>query len=310
MINSILRKSTRRQALKNLGLGAVGLAALGARSVSAQTTLTNSIAVNLLETTSPPPVGGITANDLKILDFALNLEYLEANFYSYATTGVGLDSQSVEISGRGTQGAITVPATTMVTFSHPGVQAYAEEITADEIAHVKFLRQFMLSAGHTPVAQPAIDLVNSFNTASAAAGLGATFNPFANDLNFLLGAFIFEDVGVTAYHGAIAFFLNRTIMKDAAGIMGTEAYHAANIRTQLYEMGSSAQAAALAISNARNSLGGAGLDQGITLNGAAHIAPVDADGLVFARTAAEVLNIVYLSANGTPGGFFPSGINA
>jgi hypothetical protein len=300
----LLRKMTRREVIKNMGLGAVGIAALGTRSAYAQ------IAINSTETTAPYPIGGISAADLKILDFALNLEYLEANFYSYATTGMGIESQGVEITGRGTQGTVTVPTNTEVGFDSQNVRQYAMEITADEIAHVKFLRGIVLAAGHTPVAQPAIDLVNSFNTAASAAGLGSTFNPFANDLNFLLGAFIFEDVGVTAYHGALASFAGKNTMKDAAGIMGTEAYHASNIRTQIYEMGSAAQAAALAISNARNSVGGQGLDQGVIINGASNIVPADANAIVFSRTTQQVLDIVYLSANGTPGGFFPNGINA
>lgn len=317
-MTSLLGKTTRRQALRNIGLGAAGIAALGLRSATGQS-LTNSIAINSAETTSPFPVGGISANDLKILDFALNLEYLEANFYSYATTGLGLESQGVDITGRGTQGTVNVPTTTMVTFSDPEVQQYAMEITADEIAHVKFLRGLVLAAGHTPIAQPAIDLVNSFNAAASAAGLGSTFSPFsasANDLDFLLGAFIFEDVGVTAYHGALASFGGKNNMKDAAGIMGTEAYHASIIRTVIYEIGSAAQAAAQDISNARNALNagivgtGTPLDQGVVVNGNANIVPADATGLVFARTTQEVLNIVYLSANGTPGGFFPNGINA
>jgi hypothetical protein len=300
----LLRKTTRRQVLRNLGLGAVGLAAFGARPAHGQ------IAINSIETTSPYPIESIPAGDLKILDFALNLEYLEANFYSYATTGVGIESQGVEITGRGTQGTVNVPTTSMVTFSDPSVQQYAAEITADEIAHVKFLRGLVLAAGHIPIAQPAIDLVNSFNTAASAAGLGSSFSPFTNDLNFLLGAFIFEDVGVTAYHGALASFIGKNTMKDAAGIMGTEAYHASNVRTLLFEKGSAAQAAAQDISNARNSLGGQGLDQGVVVNGNANIVPADTNALVYARTTQEVLNIVYLSANGAPGGFFPNGINA
>ena len=301
----LLRKSSRRQMLKNLGMGAAGLAAVSSfAAVPPPDPLVTS-----LETTSPFPIVGVSAHDLAILDFALNLEYLEANFYSYAVSGVGLSSQSVAITGRGTQGTVTVPTTTMVPFSDPNVLAYATEIAKDEIEHVKFLRGIVEATGHVPVAQPAIDLVNSFNAASNAAGLGSTFNPFANDLNFLLGAFIFEDVGVTAYHGAIASILNKNTMKYAAGIMGTEGYHASEIRTLLYGMGSAAQSAANAISAARASLGG-GMDAGITVNGVANITPVDADGLVFARTPAEVLNIVYLSPTGAPGGFFPNGINA
>ncbi len=290
---------TRRQALKNMGLGALGVAALSMRPTGALA------AANYI----PPG----DATDLAIVDFALNLEYLEANFYSYATAGISLEEQGVAITGRGTQGTVTVPGTTKVTFSNPDVAQYAAEITADEIAHVKFLRSLYFASGREPVAQPAIDLAGSFSAAASAAGLGSGFSPFttsASDLDFLLGAFIFEDVGVTAYHGAISSILDKATLTGAAGIMGTEAYHASIVRTELYKIGSSAIAAAQDISNARNALGGEGLDQGIEFNGTSSIVPSDDNAIVFARTARLVLNIVYLGVNATKGGFFPNGINA
>ena len=58
-------------------------------------------------------------------------------------------------------------------------------------------------------------------------------------------------------------------------------------------------------------LGGSCDDQSILdQNGMANIVPTDGNALVFARTAREVLNIVYFAPNATSGGFFPNGINA
>ena len=79
------------------------------------------------------------------------------------------------------------------------------------------------------------------------------------------------------------------------------------------------------ISNARDSLDGAtDVDQGVApmmvtptnlataqqASLASNIVPTDGNGLAFSRTAAQVLNIVYLNKAAVQmGGFFPAGVN-
>jgi hypothetical protein len=254
-------------------------------------------------------------SDADILNFALNLEYLEAQFYTYAVFGTGLPSS--DLTGTGTQGSVT--AGRQVNFTDPVVAQYAKEIAQDERAHVEFLRKALGSAA---VAQPAIDVGTdpngAFSTAARAAGLigpGQSFDPYASDENFLLGAFIFEDVGVTAYKGAAPLLANKTFTEAAAGIMAVEAYHAAIVRTTLYRKGIQTPAlidATEKISNARDSLDNPiDDDQGITpIGNASNIAPLDNNGLAFGRTTGDVLNIVYLNPGAvSKGGFFPNGVN-
>jgi hypothetical protein len=253
--------------------------------------------------------------DADVLNFALNLEYLEAQFYYAASFGTGLPTTI--LGGTGTQGAVT--GGRPVTFTDPLVQQYAREIAIDERAHVEFLRTAL---GTAAVAQPAIDIsanVNgAFSNAARAAGLvgpGVAFDPYANDENFLLGAFIFEDVGVTAYKGASVLITNKTFLEAAAGILAVEAYHAGLIRTVLYAKGIAAPAlinATEAISTARDSLDGTSdIDQGVRpIGDASNIVPLDANGLAYSRSAGQVLNIVYLNRLAvTAGGFFPNGVN-
>ncbi|MET3810679.1 ferritin-like domain-containing protein [Arthrobacter sp. UYEF3] len=245
-------------------------------------------------------------SDGAILNFALNLEYLEAEFYLRAVTGRGLDEGLTD--GKGRMGGVTGGA--KVPFK-PGslIEKYAKEIAADEKSHVKFLRTAL---GGAAVSRPQIDLEASFTAAAMAAGLikkGQKFNPFADETSFLLGAFIFEDVGVTAYKGAAPLIDNKTYLEAAAGILAVEAYHAGIIRTTLYALG--LQGPAQAISDARDSLDGpTDLDQGIGTKETANLVPTDANGIAFSRSPGQVLNIAYLTPEeATEGGFFPDGVN-
>ncbi|MBN2646809.1 MAG: ferritin-like domain-containing protein [Thiotrichales bacterium] len=257
--------------------------------------------------------------DAQVLNFALNLEYLEAEFYLIAATGMGLNTS--QTSGLGSLGMVT--GGQQVMFDTPLIEQYANEIAGDERDHVDFLRAALGSAA---VARPAIDFVDSFTAAARAAGLidnTQTFDPFANENNFLLAAYIFEDVGVTAYKGASPFISNKTFLEAAAGLLAAEAYHAGLVRSILSARGVDAPgliAAANAISDARDSLDGdADIDQGLAsrmvdLNGASYtasnIVPLDANGLAYSRSPGQVLNIVYLNPNAvSAGGFFPDGVN-
>jgi hypothetical protein len=283
------RVASRRQFLSQAGIAAVvaaGVSQLGGVRAFAD---------------SEPPTA---LTDADILNFALNLEYLEAEFYLRAVYGHGLDDKNA--TGQGAMGGVT--GGTAVPFQTRAFQNYAMEIANDERAHVKFLRAAL---GDAAVARPAIDLEQSFTTAARAAGLigdAQTFNPFADEVSFLLGAFIFEDVGVTAYKGAARLIENKDYLEAAAGILAVEAYHAGEIRTILSSLGLFAPARS--ISNLRDAADGDGdTDQGIGTPERSNIVPTDKNGIAFSRTPDQVLNIVYLGGDAANYGFFPSRLN-
>ena len=251
--------------------------------------------------------------DVAILNFALNLEYLEAEFYQRAVYGVGLDRSIT--TGIGTQGG-GVRGGSKVPFKNAVVQNLAAEIANDEKNHVLFLRGAL---GGKAVAEPVISLDASFTALAAAAGLPSSFNPYADDFSFLLAAYVFEDVGTTAYNGAAPFISSKTYLAAAASILAVEAYHAATIRTLLYsQQNGFFNTATALVSQLRATLSGAKDDQGIgadqsTLDGGfpspANVTPTDPNGLVFARTPRQVLNVVYGGVNASKGVFFPDGAN-
>lgn len=308
-VSELLTRSfpTRRKFLAGLGISAGASAMVGCGG-NGSTPPTQPV--------TPTPPATTTPSDADVLNFALNLEYLEAEFYLRAVTGTGLTSADIGTSPGATTGGA------QVNFTDPAIKAYAMEIAADELAHVQFLRKALASAA---VDKPAIDLMNSFNAAAMAAGIGATFNPFADQTSFILGAFIFEDVGVTAYNGAVKYLLannggaaNAGFLNAAAAIHATEAYHAAEIRTLLVYMDAATPSAGLlATAGKISALRGAASSASGGITGevaptSKTIVPCDGNSLAFPRSTDQVLDIVYLNATGkaaTKGGFYPNGMN-
>jgi ferritin-like protein len=196
-----------------------------------------------------------------------------------------------------------------VKFKSESIRQFGEELAQNELAHVRFYRKTL---GEKAVSRPQIDFDTGFKMAAKAAGLGDNFDAFENDMTFLLGGMLFEDVGVTAYAGAAPLIKKKEFLQAAAGILAVEAYHMGMARSQLFEMGEAARKAANALSKARDKVDGPGdKDQGIEVNGKANFVPSTKDAMVFTRTPQEVLRIVYLTdKNGADaGGFYPKGLN-
>lgn len=135
---------------------------------------------------------------LDVLNYALTLEYLEAEFYAMGIA----------------KGTALVPA---------GAPAAAIKTIGDhEAAHVEFLKTAITASGGTPVSKPTFDFT-----------AGGTFaNVFSDYATFLAVAQTFEDTGVRAYKGRAAEITGGADLLTAAlNIHSVEARHAAHIRT-------------------------------------------------------------------------------
>ena len=138
------------------------------------------------------------------------LQCLEAQFYSCAVYGQAL---SDDLTGSGPQPIGCQQA----NFTNDDIYNVAMNVAQDEIAHVNYLRTAL---GNYSVQCPLVNIGDAFSAAADAAlatTLSPPFSPYVNDLYFLHGAFIFEDLGVTAYLGALPLFQSSDIMTAAAG---------------------------------------------------------------------------------------------
>jgi len=233
-----------------------------------------------------------------VLNFALNLEYLEATFYSYVATGADIPSAS---TGGG-------PAPTGAPSAKPSFQTQQiadmfAEIYYDELSHVNDLRSALSSAA---VARPQLNL--------GALGTVATDN-------YITFARLFEDVGVTAYAGA-ATALTGTNLQYAAQILAVEGFHSGAIRLIAIQQGAAYLPTADIPSDGYDvppydsgsvttAEAGPTTTGGFFATAGAKGANSTPAGFAYERTTSQVLAIVYAnSASGTAkGGFYPAGMN-
>lgn len=171
--------ASRRDALRGAGRWGMGLAMASVPLALA------AMAKSAFAQTGPPQAV------VDVLNFALTLEELEAEFYVTGMNAGGL-----------------IPAADRQIFG---------TIRDHEVAHVQFLRNALGSAA---VAKPTFDFT-----------AGGAFAPFTDYEQFKALAQAFEDTGVRAYKGQAPVLLqSRPILRAALTIHSVEARHASEVR--------------------------------------------------------------------------------
>ncbi len=244
-----------------------------------------------------------------VLNFALNFEFLEAEFYSYGATGKSL---AANVSA----GTVTadIPTITTSNVSNPPMvtlsgnqQNVAMALMTDEAHHIALLQSAIGQLGGTAITEPTIDF-----------SAGGTMPPVTTNLAFFAAARQFTALGNSAYAGAAADLVsNPSVLLTAAQILGAEGQHLGVVNYLCVTLG---------ITPATDKMIDA---QDVPPNGTAQIFTVTPIGTVpyaagapapalgIARTPQQVLGVAYgvstpstttPAAGTTKGGFFPNGV--
>ncbi|KAH0978557.1 hypothetical protein GBA52_028276 [Prunus armeniaca] len=245
----------------------------------------------------------IEANDTDLIQFALNLEFLEAEFFLHGALGEGLDAISPNLALGGPP-----PIGGHKANLNPLVAPIIQEFGYQEVGH---LRAIITTIGGFP--RPLLNLSRENFAAlfDQAAGFPLTppFDPYANSVNYLLASYAIPYVGLVGYVGTIPDLTEPTNCRLVASLLGVEAGQDAVIRALLYKMAhwKVFPLAGVAIK-----------DEGIIVPEAlgaenrtcSNVLSADLDSLSYARTQPEILRIVYATGDeSVPGGFYPRGAN-
>ncbi|KAF8074440.1 hypothetical protein N665_1101s0003 [Sinapis alba] len=271
---------------------------------------------------NPSCSGNISATDVDLVHFAMNLEFTEAEFFLKASTGKGLDAFNATLAKGGPP-----PVGAKKANLDPITNRIIEEFGYQEIGHLRAIADM---TGGIP--RPLLNLTREnfamFMDRAVGRRSNPRFDPYANSLNYLLASYYIPYVGLTGYVGAIPYLVYFNIKRLVAGLLGVESGQDGVIRTLLYERqdetveeygGVTVAELTNEISNLRNELGMCGIkDEGLCVplwlgaenRTTSNILAANSYSLSYDRTPQEILRVMYGTGNERqPGGFWPCGAN-
>ncbi|XP_062108848.1 desiccation-related protein PCC13-62-like [Humulus lupulus] len=264
----------------------------------------------------------IPDSDVDLLEFPLNLEFLEAEFFLFGALGYGLDKVAPNLT-KGGPPPIGTKKANLDALTRDLILQFGWQ----EVGHLRAIQNTVKG-----FPRPLLNLSSSSFAKVMDAAFGRTlrppFDPYANSINFLLASYLVPYVGLTGYVGANPKLKGATSKRLVAGLLGVESGQDAVIRALLYERamtkvkpyGITVAEFTNQISNLRTQLGHGGLkDEGLVVlpilgaegRVAGNVLAGDQYSLSYGRTPEEILRIVY-GGNGdehVAGGFYPKGAN-
>ncbi|AFO56200.1 MULTISPECIES: ferritin-like domain-containing protein [Natrinema] len=191
----------RRPVLGGLA-GAVATGAVGTAAASRQQHDGSTADTIQDDSAAGPPdaVPNEFENDFEIINYALTLEYLEAEFYTRGIQNIDDAALEQQFEGWG-----------------PIQERVADRLRVvrdHERTHVEVLEQSLETLGGDPIERPTFD----FGTA------------VQESAEFIATAATLEDIGVSAYAGAAPFLDMAELVPPALSIHSVEARHASFLR--------------------------------------------------------------------------------
>ncbi|KAG9152969.1 hypothetical protein Leryth_023757 [Lithospermum erythrorhizon] len=261
----------------------------------------------------------IDCRDIDLMQFAVNLEHLECEYFLYGSLGYGLDKVAPELTWGGPP-PIGAQKANLDFVSRKII----EEFGYQEVGHLRALKT---TVGGFP--RPLLDLsaknfAELFNSAFGYE-LDPPFDPYRDSISYMLASYVIPYMGLLGYVGTNPNINGYITKRLLAGLLGVEAGQDAVIRHYLYERATKAvhpynytvAEFTIKISNFRNQLAMCGIrDEGIIVPrelGAenrtkSNVLSANYNSLSYRRTPREILRVVYSTGNeSVPGGFFPKG---
>ncbi|KAL0288087.1 UNVERIFIED_CONTAM: Desiccation-related protein PCC13-62 [Sesamum calycinum] len=208
----------------------------------------------------------IPNSDVDLLEFPLNLEFLEAEFFSFAAYGRGLDSIAPNLTLGGPP-----PVGGRRANLSPLIRDIIAQFALQEFGHLRAIQSTVRGFPRPLLNISAESFATVINQAFGQP-LRPPFDPYANDINYLIASYLIPYVGLTGYVGANPNLQSTKAKSLVAGLLGVESGQDAVIRTLLYERASlkvrpypfTVAEFSTKISNLRNKLGKEGVkDEGL-----------------------------------------------
>ncbi|OMO63776.1 hypothetical protein CCACVL1_22274 [Corchorus capsularis] len=261
----------------------------------------------------PPQCRRVLATSSDVLQFTLNLLYLEATLYLYGSTGRGIDAVAPGL----VQGPAPVGA--MMANVDRTSRQLMEEIGLENVGIIRaILDTKLVEPIQMPLVNLSLEALNDFVEQAFNDDFIPPFNTYASAVNFLpVSAVLVTSLIRQYYVGILPHLLNHDLQVVKFGAVRQQLYMFANAIIPPYQLNVTTLVDRLG--QLGNRLGMCGdKDEGLIValqlgaenRTTTNVVPADVNSLAFSRTEREILRICYGTGNATiPGGLFPRGVN-